>query len=148
MKKIPLIVEPHPQNYDGYKFITLLKYNDETSLNIIDNYHNKQISAYVLDLCSPLEIDEGLLINVAYDWYTTNRYTRYPISIELSRLGLSTKFSKIIRTYPVDFISRVIGPLPTFAMSGYTKIKKRKKKDIPSYLQFVDKTKEIMPENM
>jgi hypothetical protein len=143
MKKVPLIVEPHPQNYDGYKFITLLKYNDETSLNIIDNYYNKVVTAYVLDLCSPLEIDENLLINVAYEWYNESKNQKYPFSIELSRKGLSGKFSKILRTYPVDFISRVIGPLPSFPMGGYSKIKKRKKKDIPSYLEFVDKTIKI-----
>ena len=125
---VPLIIEPHPATYDGYKFITLIRYNDENSINVVDNIINKQIHTYVLDLCGPEDVNEHDFIEIASDWYNTGLYRKYPLSIEMSRLGFSDTSNKILRVFPVDYITRIIGPIIEYPMSGYTKCRKRKKR--------------------
>ena len=139
-KRFPLIVEPHPQNYDGYEFITLVKYNDESFLTIVDNVTKKYIVSYILDFCGPEKIDEQRLIEVAHDWYYQNG-DRYPISIEFSKMGISKHVYPLLRSFPVDYVTRVIGPLPNFEMNGPYKVRKRKRKQVPKNIEIVDKTK-------
>lgn len=128
-KKFPLVVEPHPKDYDGYEFITLIRYNDESFLNIIDNVSKKYIYSYVLDLCGPEQFSEEELIKVAFEWYYSNG-DRYPISVEFSKRNILEETSKIFRAFPVDYVTRVIGPLPQFVMNGPTKVRKRKRKEV------------------
>ena len=137
-KKFPLVVEPHPSDYEGYDFITLIRYNDESFLNIVDNVSKKYIYGYVIDLCGPEQFDEELLIRVAYDWFYTNG-DRYPISIEFSKRGILGQAETILRAFPLDYVTRVIGPLPHFNMGGPTKVRKRKKKEISKGIEITRK---------
>ena len=137
-KKFPLVVEAHPEDYDGYDFITLVKFNDDTFLNVIDNVSKKYIYGYVLDLCGPEQFDEQSLIEVADEWYTVNG-SRYPISVELSRRGLIERAQTILRAFPLDYVTRVIGPLPYFNMDGPTKVRKRKKKELSKNIEIIRK---------
>jgi hypothetical protein len=127
---IPLIIEPHPEGYDGYPFITLIQYRNKHNLTIVDNADDKIISAYVLDLCSPVGIDEELVISLATDWYD-DKEAKYPLSIEFSRRGIAGKMAKINRNFTIDYVTRVIGPLPKFNMTEIKSIRRRKKKPVP-----------------
>lgn len=131
-KTIPtgLIVEEHPDNYNGYEFISLIRYNDKNFLTIVDNIINNSFIVYVLDFCNQLCISEEDVINIANDWYENNR-TNYPISIEFSKKGLGDEMSKIVREFNMDFITRVIGPTYVYPMSGNKKVRRRKKKPLP-----------------
>lgn len=135
----PLIVEEHPKDYNGYEFITLIKYNDQNFLTIVDNITNNQIIAYVLDYCSLMNIDEEKIIRIANDWYENNRQN-YPISIEFFKHDVAKDMSKIVRCFSTDFTMRVIGPIYRYNMKGPVKIKRRKKKSIPNGIELVDKT--------
>ena len=137
-KKFPLVVEPHPDDYEGYEFITLIRFNDESFLNIVDNVSKKYIYGYVIDLCGPEEFNEEELINVAYEWYYANG-DRYPISVEFSKRGLTEKTSSILRLFPLDYVTRVIGPLPQFNMAGPAKVRKRKRKELSRGIEVVHK---------
>lgn len=137
--KFPLIVEPHPEDYNGYEFITLVRYNDEDYLNIIDNMCNKQIITYVLDYCGPANVDEQLIVNIAQEWYHNNK-ENYPISVEFSKLNLAEHTTKILRYFPIDYVSRVIGPLPAYNMQGPIKEKRRKRRSIPKNIEYVNRT--------
>jgi len=141
-KKFPLVVEQHPDDYEGYKFITLIRFNDASSLNIVDNVSKKYIHAYVIDLCDPEGYDEDKLIQTAYEWYNTNS-TRFPLSIELSRRNMTNEVQGILRAYPIDYVTRVIGPLPQFDMEGPIKVRKRKRKDIPSGVEIINNSTTI-----
>lgn len=138
-KQIPLVIEPYPDDYDGYKFITLIRYNDLNSLNIIDNVVNGTINTYVLDLCSPSFVEEEKVIEIAHEWFESDR-VRHPISVEFSRLGMADEFGKIYRSYPIDYVARVIGPLPEYRMTGAYKIRKRKKKNVPLNIEIIRKS--------
>lgn len=134
--KIPLIIEPYPENYDGYKFITLIRYNDENSLNLVDNVINNTIICYVIDLCKPNNINEEEIIEIANFWFTHNK-DKYPLSIEFSKHNMGETASRIIRCYPMDYVARVIGPLSTYKMSGTYKIRKRKKKTVSKNVEII-----------
>ena len=147
MKKInqafPLINEPHPETYNGPPFLTLIRFNDKDYINIVDNVLNNEIVTYVLDLCPKEfgdrpELREQALIEIAYEWYE-NPVIAYPISIEFSRRGVGPEASKILRRFPVDYVTRVIGPLPRFEMGGPFKVKKRKRKPVPTNIEFINR---------
>lgn len=128
----PLIIEDHPEDYEGYPFITLIQYsNDQEILAIVDNSNDKSISAFVLDICYPEKIDEKKLINIASEWYYSGRKEEYPLSIEFSRRDISEEMSRIFRIYTIDFVTRIIGPLPRFNMTNKPKIKRRRRKGLP-----------------
>jgi hypothetical protein len=88
------------------------------------------IKAYVLDLCGPENVDEESIIVAASKWYEINR-TNFPISIEFSKLRITADTSKILRTFTIDSVTRVIGPIPRFLMDTTAKIKRRKRRPLP-----------------
>jgi hypothetical protein len=137
-KKYPLIVENHPEDYDGYDFITLIRYNDENYLTVVDNMHPKFIDCYVLDFCQSAGLEEDLIIDIAQTWFKHNS-DNYPISIEFSKNGHTSEVSKILRSFTIDYVSRVIGPLPKFEMKGVDKVRKRKRKPVPKGVKIVQK---------
>ena len=127
---VPLIVEPHPENYNGYQFVTLIRYNDENTINVVDNVINKSIYTYVLDLCGPEEVNEQDFIDITLDWYVSGAYKEHPLSIEMSKLGFSSVSNKILRIFPIDYVTRIIGPVISYPMAGYSKCRKRKKRSL------------------
>lgn len=127
---IPLIIEDHPLSYNGYPFITLIQHRNQHVLSIVDNADDKTIRAFILDLCGPERVDEALVINTAAMWFYTHKQ-KYPLSFEFSRLGMTDSIAKIYRTYNVEFITRVIGPLPKYDMSSVQSIKRRRRKPVP-----------------
>lgn len=134
----PLIVEPHPDDYSGYPFITLIQYNKEHLLTVVDNSNDDVVNAYVLDLCGPEEVDEQTIVEAVNDWYHT-RKDRYPLSFEFSIRGMSGMTSKIYKSFNTDFITRVIGPLPTFNMEPLKNVRRRKRKELPINVPVVSK---------
>ena len=127
----PLIVEPHPAEYGGFPFITLIQYRKMPMLAIVDNTDASTIKAYVLDLCGPEHVNEEMLITVAAEWHDNNR-DNYPLSIEFSKRGLTPVTSKIYRSLNVEFVSRVIGPAPSFPMTLVKSTKRRRRKALPA----------------
>lgn len=125
--EFPIKVENHPPEYTGYPFMTLIKFNDVPNLTIVDNVHKKHLDAYCLDMCLPAGVDERTIIKVANYWYHTNK-EQYPISVEFSKRGLSPLASRIMKSYSVEFISRIIGPVSFFEMKNPSKVRKRKRK--------------------
>ena len=133
----PLIVEPHPVDYTGYPFITLIQYRKEHTLTIVDNADDKTIKVYVLDLCGPSMVNEELLITVAHEWYAAGDYERQPVSIAFSKAGIAPEAMKIYRTYTIEHVTRVIGPLPKFEMKKVRSVKRRRRKPIPLGVELI-----------
>ena len=124
---VPLIVEHHPKQYKGFPFITYIQFHNSDVLAIVDNVHNKQLQCYVLDLCQPEEIDEAALIEVASRWYENNS-RRLPLSVFINQLGLDVQANKIYRTYNIEFITRIVGPLFTYPINEVTVTRRKKRK--------------------
>jgi len=135
---IPLIIERHPEDYEGYPFITLIQQSRRTFLTIVDNMERNTLNTFILDLCVPEEVNEKQIIEVATVWYEYSR-DKYPISIEFSKKGLTLQTSKIYRTFNVEYISRIIGPVPNFPMTTSGKVRRKKKKIISNKVEKRDK---------
>lgn len=135
----PLIVEPHPAGYTGYPFITLIQFNKELLLTIIDNMDDTSVTAYILDKCGPEEVNEEEIIAVAEEWFNTNS-DRFPISFEFSKRGMTMQASKIFRTLNIDYISRVIGPFTKFDMDPIRNVRRRKRKELPTNIEILYKS--------
>lgn len=120
---IPLVFETYPESYTGLPFITTIRFRQFTHALIVDNATATTITGYVLDDCSPSDIDIELLLEQAQAWHDTN--SSVPLSIHLTQQGLAKQFSSILRPFPIDFISRVIGPVPMFNMALLTKKAKK-----------------------
>jgi len=112
----------------------LLQYRNNQQLTIVDNITDKHVRSYVLDYCGPSGVDEEQIISAASGWYANHR-DEYPISFEFSRLGISKIVSKIYQTYNIEFVTRVIGPLPRFEMNEIHSIKRRRRKPIPAGME-------------
>jgi hypothetical protein len=128
----PIPIQSHPSDYDGYEFITLIKYNEEVNLIIVDNVYKKHIDGYCLDLCQPSGVEENLVIKVANFWYHSNK-DNYPVSVEFSKRGLAKTTAPIFKSYPIDYVSRIIGPAFQFYMGQPKKVRKRKRKNPKDY---------------
>lgn len=131
---MPLIIEDHPSDYNGYPFITLIHYRDEHYLTIVDNADDKTIRAYVLDFCGPESISEIEITDIAVFWWKNNR-ERFPLSFEFSRLGVTNLVSKIYKSFNVEYVKRVIGPVNRFDMSDAVSVRRRKRKAIPKGME-------------
>lgn len=137
-RKIAKIIrEDYPSSYKGYKFITLVQFNEEKYLSIVDRLTDKTLSAYLLDLCGAKNIDEEQILSVAYDWSISPRKS-FPISYEFARLQMTDSVTELYRVFNVDFVERVIGPLPDLEMSKAT-VKRKKRKIIPKNLHISNK---------
>jgi hypothetical protein len=123
----PLIIEPHPKDYSGFPFVTLIQYRKQPMLVIVDNADDDIIRAFVLDLCGPERVDEEMVIQAAAEWYSENR-ANFPISIDFSRRGLTPATTKIYRALNVEFVSRIIGPVPKYPMNTVKSVKRRRRK--------------------
>lgn len=146
MKKIQLIPESYPENYNGYKFISLIKYNERSQITIIDNVISDNIHAFVLDECQALNLDETVLISYAEEWYSRES-EKLPFSIFLSKNNIGMEYYNTIKCFPLDFVSRVLGPLFIFNMGNPMKVKRKRKKDIPDNIEIVYRGRTIEPVN-
>lgn len=138
----PLIIEDHPESYSGYPFITLIQYRRNHVLAIVDNSDQHNIKSYVLDLCGPEQVDEQKIIEIAAIWYKNHR-NDHPLSVEFSRRGITGEVGKIYRSFNIEFVTRVIGPLPKFEMTETVKIKRRKRKSIPRGVEVIKRTVDL-----
>lgn len=132
----PLIIEAHPEEYTGYPFITLIQYRRAHVLALVDNSNDQVIKSYVLDYCGPERVDEERLIQVASIWYKDFK-TQHPLSVEFSRRGITAEAGRIYRSFNIEFVTRVIGPLPRFEMSETIRVKRRKRKAVPTGVEIV-----------
>jgi hypothetical protein len=124
-KRYPLVKESHPSSYIGYPFITLLVYGEEKVLTIIDNHNKHTINAFVLDQCEIEGIDESLVIKIVSQWYYNDQ--SYPISIEFAKYP-ELNINKIYKSFNINYVKRIIGPLPEYNMEFTKKIKRKKRK--------------------
>lgn len=128
--KCSLLIESHPRDYSGYPFISLIQYQDQTLLAIVDNMDESKIQAYVLDYCGPERVDEQMLLRVAMDWFENSR-DNYPISIEFAKHNLISETARIYRILNINFVTRFIGPANKYTISQCQTIKRRKRKPFP-----------------
>lgn len=124
-----LVIEDHPEDYTGLPFITLVQYNKLQLLTIVDNADDNHIKAYVLDLCGPEFVPIQTVIELAAYWFEHDR-EKYPLSVCFSKNDMAETTSKIFRSFNVEYVTRVIGPITKFNMKSTKSVRKRKRKPV------------------
>lgn len=127
--QVPLIIESHPVDYNGYPFVTLIQYHKKTMLTIVNNIDESSVEAFVLDLCGPQHVNEEAIIAVAAQWYENGQ--NKPLSFEFSKLDVLESAQRIFRTFNIDYVTRIIGPIHKFDLNPTSNVKRRKRKNLP-----------------
>jgi hypothetical protein len=125
MAKAPPLQIEDLQDPSNLLFCTLLEFKRTKYLVIIENVIDDEIQAYVLDLLAAEEIDQDWFLNIATRWFYSAS-DRYPLSFEFAKLGKGDVIKKVLKTFNVNSVSRVIGKLFTYAVNTKPKIKRRK----------------------
>lgn len=129
MEKIaPVVKEEHSSEYTGKPYFTLVMYQNNPYIVIVDNYINKTINGFVLDYCEAYSINMNDIINVAELWWNSN--CSQPFSIFASQCNLSETIQPIFKTFPEEHVNRAIGPLPIYQMNTVYNIKRRKHREV------------------
>lgn len=121
----PLYAEPHAEDYTGHQFLTLLQFRSNEVLTIVDARTTTEMRCYVLDLCAPTETDMMSLLQHAIEWHHTS--PNLPFSVYLTNVEREDQFVKVLRTFNVEYITRVVGRVPTLLPEA-TEIKKRRRR--------------------
>lgn len=139
MAKPPPLVFEELQDNSNYIFLTLIEYKKVKYLTVIENVVDDEIQAYVLDLLSAEEIDHDWFLSVATRWFYSAS-DRYPLSFEFAKLGKGDVVKKVVKTFNISSISRLIGKLFTYQINSKPKIKRRKVNQINEAIEIKFKT--------
>ncbi len=120
----PLIIE-HYETTNNLLYMAVIEYKKNTYLSIIDNIKGSEISAYVLDAAEAENIDIDWFLTICTRWYYENS-EKYPLSIELHKMGYFEKISPIIKTFKMDNVSRLAGKIFIYDIYAKPKVKRKK----------------------
>lgn len=138
MSSIPLIIENHPDNYQGLPFLTLIKYNNQDFLVVIDNITDGELRLYQIEECEQYGINLNEFLNNVIDWYESCQHL--PLSVYLSGIDLTPRYSHIYKSFNIEFVSRAIGPIPKYKLKPISSTKKRKRKQPSTPTKYSIKT--------
>lgn len=126
MSTIPLLIEKHPDDYTGLPFLTLIRYNNTEFLAVVDNITEGELRLYHVEECSQYGIDVTTFLKHVLDWH--NDHQSIPLSVYLSSSSLTPSYGQIYKSFNVEFISRIIGPIPKYKLRTQSTTRKRKRK--------------------
>jgi hypothetical protein len=132
-KKIPPLQFEIVQDRSNLIYLSVIEYKLENYLTIIDNISDNEITAFVLDYAEQEGINIKEFLSIANLWYYKNS-NKHPFSVEIAKHDLTHKIGKIIKTFDISFVSRVIG-CPFFFNMATKKIKRRRVIPIPECVE-------------
>jgi hypothetical protein len=133
-KGVPPLILEELQDRANYLYLTLLEYKKERYLVLIDNIRGTDISAYVLDVAEAEGIDVSWFLSVANIWYYKSS-EKYPVSFEFAKLGVKDTIEPMLRTFNIDYVSRMIGKIFVYDIDAKPKIKRKRVNVIPSSVE-------------
>jgi hypothetical protein len=133
-KKAPPLILEELQDQSNMIYLTLIEYKKEKYLTIIDNISGSEISAFVLDYAAAEGIDTKLIMSIANIWYYKSS-EKYPLSFEFAKLGVKNTMAPILRTFSLDYVSRMIGKIFVYDIDAKPKIKRKRVNLIPSSIE-------------
>ena len=125
MSKIPQLIFEELQDTTNNAFLTLIEYKKVKYLVIIDNIVGNEIYAYVLDHLKSEDIDQDWFMKIATYWFYSAS-EKYPLSFEFSKCGKTQETKKILKTFNISSVSRIIGKLFKYELNTKPKVKRRK----------------------
>lgn len=125
MAKAPPLQIEDLQDGSNILFLTLIEFKRVKYLTLIENVVDDEIQAYVLDSLAAENIDQDWFLNIATKWFYASS-ERYPLSFEFAKLGQGDVIKKVLKTFNVNSVSRVIGKLFMYPVNAKPKVKRRK----------------------
>jgi hypothetical protein len=125
MSKTPPLIVEHLESEMNYSFLTLLEYKRVRYLTVIENLVDDEITAYCLDQLSAEGIDQGWFMTIALRWFY-GASDKYPLSFEFAKLGKTEVVKRVMKTFNVASVSRVVGRLFVYNVQEKPKTRRRK----------------------
>ena len=130
-KKIPSLIVEYASDNGNLYFLSVLEYRRENYLVIIDNISSEEIGAYVLDYAQQEKLDLRQLLSLVTYWFYRGS-SRYPLSFEFSRLGITAATNRIYKTFELAHVTRLIGVDFRFDFESPPKVRRRRVNLIPA----------------
>lgn len=144
-KKIPPLILENLDSNDNHAYLTLIVYKKQKYLVVVDNIVNEEISAFVLDIAETEDIDVNWFLSVCNLWFYASS-EKYPLSFEFAKLGQLDKVKRIIKTFNINSVSRIVGRIFMYNIQNKPKVKRRKIIPVPEYIEIkFKKTQEALP---
>lgn len=124
-RKIPSLIIETITDAGNLNMLSLLEHRRDQYLVIVDNITEDVICAYVLDYARQEGVDLKIFIEVAEAWLA-GKNAEYPLSFELSRLGLTQFTNKIYKTFDSAYVTRLVGRPFQFDLTSTIKVKRRR----------------------
>jgi hypothetical protein len=136
-RKIPSLVIEYISDASNLYCLSMIEHHQEQYLAVIDNIVDTTITAYVLDYAEQEGVDLNVFIDIVKKWSGTHS-NEYPLSFELSRLGLSNCTKNIYKTFDMAHVTRLVGRSFEYNFTVPLKVRRKRVTCIPC-------TPEIIP---
>lgn len=133
-KKIPSLIIEAISDKGNLNMLSLIEHRRDQYLVIIDNIVDDTVYAYVLDYARQEGIDLKTLIDIAESWLQ-EKSAAYPLSFELSRLGLTEVANRIYKTFDVAYVTRLVGRPFQYDLLNPVKVKRRRANLVSSVIE-------------
>lgn len=130
-KKIPELIIEHVSDPANLHFLSLLEHRRDKYLVIVDNIDAEKITAYVLDYAEQEHIDLKILFELTEKWLRESN-GEYPLSFELSRLGLTSVSKRIYKTFELAYVTRLVGKAFSFDLTVPLRVRRRRVSKVPA----------------
>lgn len=140
-KKIPPLILENLDSNDNHAYLTLIVYKKQKYLVIVDNIVNEEISAFVLDIAETENIDVNWFLSICNLWFYASS-EKYPLSFEFAKLGQLDHVKRIIKTFNINSVSRIVGRIFMYNIQNKPKVKRRKIIPVPEYIEIKFKKSE------
>jgi len=129
MSKLELLHE-EMSNQSNYQYLMLIEYKKVKYLTVIENLVEDEIQAYVLDQLSAEGIDQDWFLSTATKWFYSAS-DRHPLSFEFTKLGKGDVVKKVLKTFNVNSVSRLIGKIFVYPINDKPRVKRRRVIQLP-----------------
>ena len=130
-KKIPSLVIEHAEDQGNFFYLSVLEFRKENYLVVVDNISESDVTAYVLDYAQQEQINLKQLLSVITLWFYRGSH-QYPLSFEFSRLGITHRTNRILKTFELTHVTRLIGKGFEFDLLEAPKVRRRRASKIPA----------------
>lgn len=130
-KRIPNLIVEKAEDTGNFFYLSVIEYRKQNYLAIVDNISSESVGAYVLDFAQQEGIDLKQLFSIITFWFYRGSY-RYPLSIEFSRLGITSHTNRIYKNFELAHVTRLIGKDFRFDFEAEPKVKRRRATFIPA----------------
>lgn len=107
-KRIPEIHIEWSSDPSNLYYMSVIQYRKEHHLVVIDNITDDTVTAYAIDKASQEGLEIKDLLSVINRWFYSAS-SKHPLSIEFSKCGLTDKTNKILKTFDLNNVTRIVG---------------------------------------